>query len=77
MTVLHGLGTGYGRRRRPTDEGQECAEHGGRVDTQGLADSAPSAEKRGQMPGPLVGRERESQDLCALLENHRLVTVAA
>ncbi|MGW2079136.1 ATP-binding protein [Streptomyces sp. NPDC001939] len=28
------------------------------------------------MPGPLVGRERESQDLRTLLENHRLVTVA-
>lgn len=45
--------------------------------TRKAGDSAPSAEKRGQMPGPLVGRERESQDLCALLENHRLVTVAA
>ncbi|MCX4647812.1 MULTISPECIES: AAA family ATPase [unclassified Streptomyces] len=39
-------------------------------------DSAPSAQDRGQVPGPLVGRERESRDLRALLENHRLVTVA-
>ncbi|MET7513676.1 hypothetical protein ABZS88_09355 [Streptomyces sp. NPDC005480] len=39
-------------------------------------DSAPSAEGRDQVPGPLVGRERESQALRTLLENHRLVTVA-
>ncbi|MGW6753897.1 ATP-binding protein [Streptomyces sp. NPDC055006] len=39
-------------------------------------DSAPSAQDRGQVPGPLVGREPESRDLRALLENHRLVTVA-
>ncbi|MFB7992713.1 AAA family ATPase [Streptomyces sp. NPDC056002] len=39
-------------------------------------DSAPAAEDRGEVPGPLVGRERESRDLRALLENHRLVTVA-
>ncbi|MFB6671431.1 AAA family ATPase [Streptomyces sp. NPDC056390] len=39
-------------------------------------DRAPSAEDRGHVPGPLVGRERESQDLRTLLENHRLVTVA-
>ncbi|MFE2985153.1 ATP-binding protein [Streptomyces sp. NPDC059262] len=44
--------------------------------TRKAGDSAPSAEDRGQMPGPLVGRERESQDLRTLLENHRLVTVA-
>lgn len=39
-------------------------------------DRTPSAEDRGHVPGPLVGRERESQDLRTLLENHRLVTVA-
>ncbi|PJN10351.1 hypothetical protein CG723_18420 [Streptomyces sp. CB01635] len=39
-------------------------------------DSAPSAEGRGHVPGPLVGREVESQALRTLLENHRLVTVA-
>ncbi|MFE6804301.1 ATP-binding protein [Streptomyces sp. NPDC057681] len=39
-------------------------------------DRAPSAEDRGHVPGPLVGRERELQDLRTLLENHRLVTVA-
>lgn len=39
-------------------------------------DSAPSAEGRGHVPGPLVGREVESQALRTLMENHRLVTVA-
>ncbi|RFC77095.1 AAA family ATPase [Streptomyces sp. AcE210] len=39
-------------------------------------DSAPSPQDRGPVPGPLVGRERESQDLRTLLEDHRLVTVA-
>ncbi|MFF1357774.1 ATP-binding protein [Streptomyces sp. NPDC058297] len=39
-------------------------------------DSTPSPENRGPAPGPLVGRERESQTLRTLLEDHRLVTVA-
>ncbi|MFF1688159.1 MULTISPECIES: ATP-binding protein [unclassified Streptomyces] len=39
-------------------------------------DRKPSPESRGQAPGPLVGRERESRALRTLLENHRLVTVA-